>query len=66
MQFHSNLQPFLDRLTSRSVLSENEQRQILALPIRARQVRPNEDFVALGKTVDHVFYVVDGLVGRFD
>ena len=62
----SDLQPFLDRLTGRSVLSEREQRQILDLPIRVRQVRPNEDFVRLGERVDHACLVAEGLVGRFD
>jgi len=62
----SSLQPFLDRLTSRSVLSEREQQRILDLPIRVRQSRPNEDFVALGERVDHACLVMDGLVGRFD
>lgn len=62
----SNLQPFLDRLNSRSILSEREQRQILDLPIRIRQARPNEDFVHLGERVDHACLVVAGLVGRFD
>jgi len=62
----ANLQPFLDRLGSRSLLSEREQQRILDLPVRVRQVRPNEDFVSLGQTVDHSCYVVEGLVGRFD
>lgn len=61
----SNLRPFLDRLTSRSVLSERERERILDLPVRVKQVRPNEDFVALGEQVDHACFVVEGLVGRF-
>lgn len=66
IQYSAHLTPFLDRLTSRSVLSDREQQRILELPVRARQVRPNEDFVTLGQNVDHSSYVVDGLVGRFD
>jgi CRP-like cAMP-binding protein len=62
----ANLGPFLRRLTSRSVLSDHEQRQILNLPVHARHARANEDFVALGEFVDHASYVVEGLVGRFD
>jgi CRP-like cAMP-binding protein len=62
----SVLQPFLDRLTSRSTLSEREREQILELPVRVKQVRPNQDFVALGERVDHACFVVDGLVARFD
>lgn len=61
----SSLQPFLDRLNSRSTLSACEQERILDLPIRARQVRANEDFVRLGDKVDHACFVVEGLVGRF-
>ena len=60
------LQPFLDRLTSRSLLSRQEQQLILGLPTRARQTRPNEDFVSLGEETDKVCIVVAGLVGRFD
>lgn len=66
MNHHSsNLQPFLNRLTSRSVLSDRERRRILDLPVRVKQVRSNEDFVTLGERVDHACFVVDGLVGRF-
>jgi CRP-like cAMP-binding protein len=61
-----NLQRFLDRLTSRSVLSESEQQAILSLPAYAAHARPGEDFVRLGERVTHACFVVDGLVGRFD
>jgi CRP-like cAMP-binding protein len=60
------LQPFLDRLTSRSILSSAEQAMILALPSRAEQLEKNHDFVGFGETVDHACYVLAGLVGRFD
>jgi CRP-like cAMP-binding protein len=60
-----NLQRFLDRLTSRSVLSDREQQAILNLPAYASHARPNEDFVRLGEEVQHACFVVDGLVGRF-
>lgn len=67
LQHHeSNPQRFLDRLTSRSVLSEREKQEILSLPVNARQASPNEDFVRLGERVNHACFVVDGLVGRFD
>lgn len=62
----SNLAPFLERLTSRSVLTWEEQQAILGLPCHAEQVEANRDFVGLGETVDHVTLVVAGLVGRFD
>jgi CRP-like cAMP-binding protein len=61
-----NLQLFLDRLTSRSVLSEAEQLAILELPTHVMQVEANRDFVRLAERVDHACFVVAGLVGRFD
>jgi len=60
-----DLQRFLDRLTSRSVLSEEEQQAILNLPCRSEHVQANRDFVPLGERVDHACLVVDGIVGRF-
>lgn len=62
---HSDLQPFLDRLTSRSVLTQQEQQAILDLPRHAEQVRSNHDFVKLGERVQHSSMVVDGIVGGF-
>ena len=61
-----NLQPFVDRLTSRSVLTEEEQQAVLNLPGHAQQVQSNRDFVPLGTRVDHACLVVAGIVGRFD
>lgn len=61
-----SLQPFLDRLNSRSVLTAEEQQAILDLPSHPDQVDANRDFVHLGQSVDHVSLIVDGLVGRFD
>jgi CRP-like cAMP-binding protein len=60
-----DLQRFLDRLTSRSVLSEEERQAVLNLPSHAEQVRSNRDFVPLGVEVDHACLLVAGLVGRF-
>lgn len=60
-----DLQPFLDRLTSRSRLSQTEQQAVLALPTHTAQVGVNRDFVGLGETVDHACVVVEGVVGRF-
>jgi CRP-like cAMP-binding protein len=65
-QHRSNIRPFLERLCSRSVLTESEQNRILALPVRVKQAATNQDFVAPGQKVDHACYVVEGLVGRFD
>jgi CRP-like cAMP-binding protein len=61
-----NLQPFLDRLTSRSVLTDEEQQAVLNLCGHAEQVQSNRDFVPLGTRVDHACLVVAGIVGRFD
>jgi len=61
-----DLQRFLNRLTSPSVLSRQEEEAILGLPTRALQVDPNWDLVHLGERVDHSNFVVEGLVGRFD
>ena len=60
-----DLQPFLDRLTGRSRLSETEQQAVLALPTHTAQVAPNRDFVRLDERVDHACVVVEGVVGRF-
>jgi CRP-like cAMP-binding protein len=64
-QRHLILKPFLERLTSRSILSEPEREQVLDLPGRIRQVRPNEELVADDERVDFACLVVEGLVGRF-
>lgn len=60
-----DLQRFLDRLLSRSVLTEEEQQAILNLPGRSEHVQSNRDFVPLGERVDHACLVVSGIVGRF-
>ena len=59
------LQPFLDKLVSRSTLGPEERRAILDLPARPAQIQTNRDFVRLGERVDHACFVVAGLVGRF-
>lgn len=61
-----NLHPFLNRLTSRSVLTEEEQQAVLNLPGYAEQMQPNRDFVPLGDVADHVSLIVAGIAGRFD
>lgn len=61
-----SLQSYLNRLLSRSVLSEAEQQAILSLPCHRLEVRGNFDFVRLGETVDHACLIADGAVGRFD
>lgn len=61
-----DLQRFLDRLTSRSVLTEEEQQAILNLPGHTEQVRANSDFVRHGERVDHSCLIIAGIVGRFE
>lgn len=61
-----NLERFLERLLSRSVLTNEEQQAVLDLPGQAAQVQANRDFVALGQRVDHACLIVAGMVGRFD
>lgn len=60
-----NLQRFLDRLTSRSILSAEEQQAILNLPAHAAQVQTNQDFVRPDQVIEDACLIVDGLVGRF-
>jgi CRP-like cAMP-binding protein len=59
------LQPFLDKLVSRSNLGAAEQQAILNLPAHPVQIQTNRDFVRLGERVHHACFVVAGLVGRF-
>lgn len=65
-QSASDLQPFLNRLISRSVLTTEERQAALDLPTTAFEAVRNEDFVRLGERVDHACFIVAGLVGRFD
>ena len=61
-----DLQRFVDRLTSRSVLTRDEQDVLLGLRGHSSQVQSNRDFVKLGERTDHACLVVAGYVGRFD
>ncbi|MEN2784873.1 Crp/Fnr family transcriptional regulator [Sphingomonas qilianensis] len=56
---------WLDRLTLRSTLTEDEREAILALPGELELIRPNRDFVRLGEQVSRACLVVSGLAGRF-
>lgn len=60
-----DLQRFLQRLTSRSVLSAAEQQAILDLPGHMAQVEAHRELARLGETVDHACLIVTGVVGRF-
>lgn len=61
----SNLQQFIHRIGSRSMLTREEQDAIRDLPVQAEQVHSNCDFVTLGESVDHASLVVAGIVARF-
>lgn len=63
--FPSSLQPFVSKLESRSVLTEEERRVILDLPFHPRHVQANEDFVQQGEGVTHSCFVLEGMVGTF-
>jgi CRP-like cAMP-binding protein len=57
---------FLRRLLLRSLLSEDEQQAILALPYRQVHLGPHREIVAPRKTVDYACLLADGLLARFD
>ncbi len=61
----SALRLFVDRLTARSTLTDEEESAILGLKGQVRQVAAHTDFVRLGEQVDHSCLVMEGLVGRF-
>lgn len=61
----ADLQRLVERLTSRSVLTEAEQQAILNLPGRTEHVQSNRDFVSMDTRVDHACLIAAGIVGRF-
>lgn len=63
---HSALSRFLDRLLTRSTLSNQEQEAVLGLTSHAHQVSPNYDIVSPGERVEHACLVAHGLVSRYD
>lgn len=63
---HSALSRFLDRLLSRSELSNEERDAVLGVTSHANQVRANYDIVSPGQTVDHACLVAHGLVARYE
>lgn len=60
-----DLQRFVDRLTSRSLLTSEEQDAVLGLRGQSVQVQSNRDFVKLRERMDHACLIVAGYVGRF-
>jgi CRP-like cAMP-binding protein len=61
----SALQGFVNRLASRSILTDEEESAILGLKGQIKQAAAHVDFVRQGEQVDHSCLVVGGLVGRF-
>jgi CRP-like cAMP-binding protein len=59
------LQLFVDRLTSRSVLSNAEVTAILGLNGAIKQVAAHKDIVRFGDRVSHSCLLIEGLIGRF-
>jgi CRP-like cAMP-binding protein len=62
---HSALRLFVNRLASRSILTDEEERAILRLTGQETQVAAHIDFVRQGERVDHSCLIVEGLAGRF-
>jgi CRP-like cAMP-binding protein len=56
---------FIQRLTERSVLGQEELDAIRALPSRATTYSPDQDIVRLGQTVSHACLVGEGIAARF-
>lgn len=62
---HANLQLFVDRLTARSILSQEEQDAILALRTYRLDIKARHDFVLEDEESSYCCLIVAGLVGRF-
>ena len=62
--FPSRLKAFVDRLASRSALSEEERGAILGLPITTVEIRARQDFVRVDEVVPYSCLIVAGLVAR--
>ncbi|MDO7841920.1 Crp/Fnr family transcriptional regulator [Sphingomonas immobilis] len=62
---NTGLALWLDRLTLRSDLNEEERAAVLALPGNLVFVKSNRDFVNLGEHVDRACLIVEGMAGRF-
>lgn len=65
MRCNEALHLWLNRVTMRSKLGEEERQALLALPCDLLEVGANRDFVRLGEHTAHACLVTNGLVGRF-
>jgi CRP-like cAMP-binding protein len=61
----SDLQLFVARLTARSILTEEEQQAILALPTRVVHLGRKQDFVHINEVASYCCFISSGMVGRF-
>lgn len=61
----ADLQPFLNRLTARSVLTPEEQEAVLALPMHPMQLRAQQDFVQMNEKTSHGCLIASGMIARF-
>jgi len=59
------MQPFLERLLARSVLSEADQRAILGLSAEITKLGPGASFLPLGSMPHHACLLVDGVAARY-
>jgi CRP-like cAMP-binding protein len=60
----ADLQLFLDRLTERSFLTDEEQQAILTLPNHLIEVRSKQDFVHINEEIPYSCLIVTGMAGR--
>lgn len=60
----ADLQRFLDRLLTRSILTDEEQQAILSLPTFRMAVKANHDFVQEREETAYCCLIASGLVGR--
>ncbi len=65
IQSTTRLQPFVDRLMVRSLLTEEEQHAILALPIQELVLRSKQDYLHINERTTYACLVASGMVGRF-
>jgi hypothetical protein len=61
----SALRLIVNRLASRSILTDEEEGAVLALTGQEKQFAAHIDFVRQGEEVDHSCLIVEGLAGRF-
>jgi CRP-like cAMP-binding protein len=65
LQISGGLQMFMERLASRSALTDDEVSALLGLSGQLKEVAARTDFVRFGEPVDHSCLIVKGLAGRF-